>query len=137
MAKIRILYLEDSPLDAQVVMRMLNDSGITVDVVDNELDFKSALVSQAHDVIISDYIIPGSTAVSTIQMIKSVYPVTPVLFLTGSFDEKDRMKVLEAGAFDYIRKQDLEFLIPAIQNALQTSQSAGLPISNASDNTAF
>lgn len=139
MKHVNILYLQDSALDAQLITKVLLASGMHVDVVDNEHDFECFLKRKSHDVIMSDHSVAKNSSVSAIHKAKSVVPSTPVICLSGTYDDTDKSNVLAAGAFDYISKEELELLVPTIKNALNNVNKAAsvAPLAELSDKSSF
>jgi sigma-B regulation protein RsbU (phosphoserine phosphatase) len=116
---IRLLMLEDSPLDAELVERELRRAQLhfSVDVVDSEDGFRSALENSDPDVILSDYHLPGFDGVVALRIARTVAPETPFIFVSGSIGEERAVEVLREGATDYVLKDRLSRLPSAIVRA--------------------
>jgi len=117
---IRILHLEDSPVDAELVAEHLSRGGADCEIthVSSEADFRAALETGAFDVIICDYNMPGYDGLSALTLARERVPDTPVLLVSGSIGEEDAVRSLQAGASDYLLKDRLQRLIPAIDRAV-------------------
>jgi len=117
---IRILHLEDSVLDAELVAEHLRRGGAACDIthVTRESEFRAALESGAFDVIICDYNMPGYDGLSALKLARDRSPDTPVLLVSGSLGEEEAVRSLQAGASDYLLKDRLQRLAPAIARAV-------------------
>jgi PAS domain S-box-containing protein len=121
----RILHLEDSDLDAELVRDRLKKSALDVDLdqVANRADFLSALSRRSYDLILSDYEVPGFEGVEALRLALESEPDTPFIFVSGAMGEDIAVESLKLGATDYVIKQRLARLIPAIERALAESQA--------------
>lgn len=120
---IRILLLEDSASDAELVQReLLNLSPPpAVTHVDNGPAFEKALHSEP-DLILSDFNIPGFSGVEAITLAKAALPHTPFIFVSGTIGEEMAVDLVIRGATDYVLKDRLKKLIPAVQRAMEQSE---------------
>lgn len=118
-APLRILHLEDNRLDAELVHRRLR-AGLACEIllVTDKQAFESALNQEAVDVILCDYGIPGYSGEAAIRFAQQTRPAVPVLVLTGALGDEQAVNCLRMGATDYLLKDHLERLVPAIENAL-------------------
>jgi PAS domain S-box-containing protein len=121
---LRILHLEDNPLDAELIEARLRSNGIDceITVVDNKSDFTVALKEREFDVILSDHGLPmfdGGTALAIREGIK---PGTPFIFVTGSLGEERAIETLKSGATDFVLKDHLHRLAPAVSRALREAR---------------
>jgi signal transduction histidine kinase/ActR/RegA family two-component response regulator len=119
-SRLRILHLEDNPLDTTLVEATLADDGLDADVVrvDNRAAFEAALDSGDVDVILADYNLPAFDGVSAQVTAAHVRPDTPFIFLSGSIGEERAIDRLRAGATDYVLKDRMARLPSAIRRAL-------------------
>jgi PAS domain S-box-containing protein len=117
---IRLLMLEDSPHDAELIVRQLERSQLTFtsSLVDNEEDFRSELENSDPDVILSDYHLPGFDGVDALRIAHILAPSTPFIFVSGSIGEERAVEALREGATDYVLKDRLSRLASAIVRAL-------------------
>jgi PAS domain S-box-containing protein len=122
--RIRVLHLEDSPLDAELVRKKLDGAGLLCDVncVGNKQAFEFALGHQDFDVILSDYSLPGYGGRAALKAALALQPQVPVIVISGSLGEIEAVECLKAGATDYVLKHQLERLIPAIERAVRESE---------------
>ncbi|MBB6097725.1 signal transduction histidine kinase [Deinobacterium chartae] len=125
---LRILHLEDNLLDAELVEAMLLDGGLgaTVFRVDTEEDFRRSLHEFQPHIVLSDYSLPDFDGLSAFDYVREHYPHTPFLIVTGAMGEEVAIETLKRGVTDYVLKQRLERLNPAVQRALQEAESRRL-----------
>jgi DNA-binding NarL/FixJ family response regulator len=116
----RVLMLEDSPSDAELVSRELERGGIAAVThrVDSEPAFARALRDFAPDVVLSDHSLTQFNALAALQLLRSIRPTTPLIVVAGALDVATTVACLKAGAEDIVLKGDLGRLVPAIAGAL-------------------
>jgi PAS domain S-box-containing protein len=116
---VRLLMLEDNPLDAELIERELRRAGLNfyAERVDNGPDFRAALESSDPDMILADYSLPTFDGISALQMARTLVPDVPFIFVSGSIGEERAIHALREGATDYIIKDRLPRLAPAITRA--------------------
>src|SRR5665213_350483 len=121
---IRILHLEDSPRDAEIIRDRLEAEGLVCDIVrvQDRAGFESALAGDRFDVILSDYNLTDYDGISALQAARQKHPLTPVLLISGSLGEELAVKSLQEGATDYLLKQRLERLPSAVKRALSEAE---------------
>jgi signal transduction histidine kinase len=117
---IRLLLVEDSPRDMELIERELQRSQLlfSMSVVDDEEGFRAALESSDPDVILSDYHLPRFDGVLALQIARTIAPSTPFIFVSGSIGEERAVQALREGATDYVLKDRLSRLASAIVRAL-------------------
>ncbi|MCL4203198.1 MAG: response regulator [Pirellulaceae bacterium] len=117
---LRILHLEDSSLDAQLIEHRLRSVGLAceIELVTSREAFEAALEQKSFDLVLCDYGIPGYSGEEAIQVAIQRNPTVPVLVLSGALDGEQAVNCLRLGATDYVLKERLERLVPAIENAL-------------------
>ncbi|HWD17636.1 MAG TPA: response regulator [Verrucomicrobiae bacterium] len=120
-AIIRILHLEDSNADAEFVQHMLEKEGIRCQVaqVPDQPRYEAALRAGEFDLILCDHGLPGYNGFAALDFARKIQPATPVIVLSGTMDEEQAVESLKNGATDYILKQRLARLVPAVRRALQ------------------
>ena len=116
---LKLLYLEDSPMDAMLALRMVEGQGLIADwtVVGDEQAYREAL-NDRWDVILLDYNLPGYSGMEALALAKEVVPRVPVVFLSGSIGEEQAVECITAGATDYVLKDKAYRLGPVIQRAI-------------------
>src|SRR5580658_8025789 len=101
---IRILHLEDSALDAELIKDCLESAGVACDVViaPTRVPFERALEGEPFDLILCDFNIPGYDGVSALRAARSRYPLVPVIMISGGLSEYEAAECLHLGASDYV-----------------------------------
>ncbi|HVY07467.1 MAG TPA: response regulator [Burkholderiales bacterium] len=119
-ASVAILHLEDDPADARLIREQLRRSGLgsSITLVDNPEDFQAALSRGGFDLILSDYHIPRISGHEALQLAKTVAPHIPFILVTGALGDERAVEVLRSGATDFVLKDRLARLAPAIERAL-------------------
>ncbi len=114
-----ILHLEDARADAEFVGSRLAAAwpDCTIEVVTGEADFASALARGGYDIILADFTVPGFGGLTALEMAQSVRPDTPFIFVSGTIGDEAAIESLHHGAFDYVLKDRMHRLIPAIERA--------------------
>ena len=124
-APLRILILEDVPMDAELVEYELRRTRIPFDArcVDTRDDFARELDEFRPDLILSDYTLPRFDGMSALSLARERAPTTPFLIVTGSVNEETAVGCMKAGATDYLLKSNLARIGPAIEAALARVES--------------
>jgi len=78
-----------------------------------------ALETRRHELILSDYSLPGFDGHSALKIAREKCPETPFIFVTGTMGEEVAIETLKSGATDYVLKTRLSRLIPAVNRALR------------------
>ncbi len=118
--KLKILFVEDVKSDAELVWREIMKNKISFEklLVDNRKDFLEGLKSFSPDIIISDYSLPSFDGMSALQIRNEQVPHIPFILVTGSINEEVAVECMKAGADDYILKDNLSRLGPALNNSV-------------------
>ncbi|MEH1848641.1 MAG: response regulator [Nostoc sp.] len=124
MTALRFLLLEDNPLDTEVIHLTLTDGGIHCELlcVETRAEFISALETNAFNLILADYALPGFDGISALGIVQKLCPDTPFIFVSGSMGEELVIEALKLGATDYVLKRNLQRLVPCVERALQEAQ---------------
>jgi len=122
---LRVLHLEDSPRDAELVRHRLEGDGLSCSIlVANGKDsFEAALAAEPFDLIISDYNLRGYDGVAALKQAQAAQPDVPVILISGTVVEEQAVKCLHIGATDYLLKGRLERLVPAVLRAIQEADT--------------
>ena len=119
---IRILILEDAASDAALINFELTEAGLnfTQIWVVNEEEFLRALDEFSPDLILSDYDLPQYSGALALAEAKKQFPEVPFILVTGALDEDPKKigEILAKGASDYVLKDRLDELAPAVHSAL-------------------
>jgi diguanylate cyclase (GGDEF)-like protein/PAS domain S-box-containing protein len=123
---LRLLILEDQPVDAMLIERELRQNGLLfeVDRVDTKEAFITALDRKPIDVILADYRLPGFNGIAALKIVSEKYHDVPFIFVSGTIGEDLAIETLRNGATDYILKDKLKALYPAITRALREKSEA-------------
>jgi len=100
----RILVVEDDPRMASLVSRALRESGYAVDVVRDGAEASRQGTATAYDLIVLDVLLPEKDGFAVCQDLRAAGVATPILILSARSEIADRVRGLELGADDYLRK---------------------------------
>ncbi|MHB8206067.1 PAS domain-containing sensor histidine kinase [Mucilaginibacter sp.] len=119
--KIKILHLEDSQFDAELVARELKRGKINPEilVVSNKATFINALNSFSYDVILSDHSLASFNSLEAIRLVRQAGITVPFLLVTATMTDVFAAKVMKEGACDYILKDRLHRLPSAVINSIE------------------
>jgi len=120
-SRLKILFLEDAPEDAELVERALRKEGLQFDLflADTKDEFLRAIREQSFDVILSDHSLPQFNSSEALTLCRRLGIEVPFILVTGSVSEEFAITRLKEGADDYILKTSLQRLPTAIINAVQ------------------
>ncbi len=117
----RLLIVEDSMTDYELMVRELRKSDHAFDT--RRAASESAILTELREfsphLVCTDYRLPGITGLDVILMVAEHSPLIPVIVVTGTLTEEDAADSIKAGATDYVVKERLFRLVPAIRNALE------------------
>lgn len=118
--KLDILHLEDEALDSEVVGELLEREGFNPEIhrVATQGEFQQALGRRGWSLILSDYTVPGTDPMQILQLALEKCPKVPFIFVSGTMGEDIAIEALKRGATDYVLKQRLGRLAPAVRRAL-------------------
>lgn len=118
---LRILNVEDREDDTLLLQLQLEKQGIPAEFtrVDNRVDYTAALTQSQWDLIIADYNVPSFDAPRAIAELKKLKLDVPFIVVSGVVGEEAAVELMRAGASDYISKDNLTRLGPAIKRELQ------------------
>lgn len=119
MIPLRVLLIEDSELDAGLILRQFKDAGYntTSTRVDDEAQLIDAL-KEPWDVIIADYRLPDFTATEALKHVQDSGKDTPFIIVSGAIGEETAVALMRSGARDYIMKDKLSRLPPVVEREL-------------------
>ena len=82
--ELKILVLEDSPQDLELIQEQLSDAGYILDLthVENEVGFASSLRKDCYDIILSDFRLPGFDAFGALQISNEICPEVPFICIS-------------------------------------------------------
>ena len=121
----QILHLEDDAVDAELVKTALDSAGILYEItrVQTSSEFSEALHKGGYDLILADYKLPGYDGMSALFFVRERYPDIPFIFVSATLGEDAAIQALTEGATDYILKQKLSRLAPAVKRTLQDAEN--------------
>jgi signal transduction histidine kinase len=118
---IRILHLEDSATDHELVIRALVRAGLVFNMqrVETLPDFDRTIKSEVFDVVLADYRLPGFTAIDAWQVLQTHSLRPPFVLLSGAIGEAAAVEAIKLGMSDYLQKDDLGKLAQVINRAIE------------------
>ena len=118
--KLKYLHLEDEKGISNLVRRMIERNGYDVEnlVVESKKEFLDALENQSFDLVIADYSMSDFDGLSALKLLRERDQETSFILFSGSIGEEKAIQSLREGATDYVLKQNIKALIPAINRAV-------------------
>ena len=118
---LRVLLIEDNEDDAALVLRLLRRGGYEPDHqrVQTAETLERALTQGPWDVVLSDYAMPHFDGLRALGTLRERLPHLPFLIISGSIGEEIAVAAMRAGASDYLMKNDLTRLVPAVERELR------------------
>lgn len=118
---VRVLQVEDSPVDAEMLADGLRDAGLECDIclVDSQVAYVQALDAFAPDIVLSDLSLPGFDGYHALQLLRARDTLLPFIFVSGTMGEDVAVEALHQGATDYVLKGSPARLAPAVRRALR------------------
>jgi PAS domain S-box-containing protein len=122
--QINILIIEDNEDDTMLEIDLLRNGGydIVYERVETRKAMKSALKEQNWDCIISDYSLPQFSGLDALTELKESGIDIPFILISGAMGEETAVAAMRAGAQDYIMKNNLKRLVPALERELRDSE---------------
>ncbi|MEI7491268.1 MAG: response regulator [Bacteroidota bacterium] len=123
--KIKILHLEDSLKDSELIHSLISAGGIGHDyfLADTKKDFLNILKTENVDLIIADNNLPDYNGNEALIVAREKFSLIPFIFVSGTIGEDDAIIAMQNGATDYVFKTKLERLVPAIKRALHERET--------------
>src|SRR5258706_290097 len=123
-APIRILFVEDVESDAELALRELKRAGLAFQSrrVETESDFRRELRDFKPDIIISDFSLPTFSGAAALTIARGSNAGIPFIFLSGTIGEDAAVEAMKAGADDYVMKNNLARLDPAVRRELRQAE---------------
>jgi PAS domain S-box-containing protein len=121
---LRVLHVEDAQFDREIIADTLCREGLDCEFiyVATEKEFREALNSRQCDLILSDFTLPSFSGAAALTLAKAIMPDIPFLFVSGTIGEERAVESLKCGATDYVLKNHLDRLGPAVRRALREAQ---------------
>ena len=126
--KLRALLVEDSALDAELVVRALGRDGfdVTADVVEDEAAFTKALRAHPPEIVLADYNLPNWRGMDALKTLRSEGLDIPMILVSGSLGDVTAVECIKQGATDYVLKDGLARLPEVIRRALREKNERAL-----------
>ena len=117
---LRVLCLEDSPPDAELMHETLTRAGYQVDVAlaPDRRRFEELLAGESYNIILADFALPGFDAHAALELAKAACPTTPFICVSGVIGEEATVELLKQGADDCVLKDRMARLPFAVQRAI-------------------
>ncbi len=118
---LRVIIVEDSRDDTDLLLRQLRQGGFDPawERVDTPAALRAALERQTWDLVLSDHAMPHFSATAALALLKECAVDLPFIIISGQMGEAAAVAAMKAGAHDYILKDNLTRLIPAIERELR------------------
>lgn len=122
---LRVLLVEDSPEDAELMCEQMLDAGLeaSFERVESAGELREALARFAPDIVLSDLAMPGFSGNEALQIVRGWHPDVPFIFVSGTMGEENAVAALHQGANDYIIKHQPARLPSAVARAVRESRS--------------
>jgi PAS domain S-box-containing protein len=121
---LRVLLAEDSQDDAELVLAELRWQGVQVAtrIVTGAAAFADALGAEAWDLVISDFNLPGFSALDLLDLLRRADRDTPVIVVSAFIGDEAAAAIIKAGAYDFVAKSNLKSLPGAVRRAVREAQ---------------
>src|SRR6185295_12874498 len=118
---LRILHVEDTALDAELIQATLAAEGFVCETIRVETRdaFVEAVERNQFDIILADFRLPSFDGLYALEIARERCPDTPFIFVSGSLGEELAIETLKKGATDYVLKERLSRLVPSVKRALE------------------
>jgi PAS domain S-box-containing protein len=122
---LRVLVVEDSEDDTLLVLHQINCGGYDIDYerVETAEKMKSMLEEKTWDIVLSDYQMPSFNGLEALKLLKESAIDIPFIIISGTIGEEVAVEAMKKGAHDYIMKNNMQRLLPAIERELKDAQS--------------
>jgi diguanylate cyclase (GGDEF)-like protein len=122
---IRVVFVEDSELDAELAIRLLERDGFNVVCtrVDSEDALAAALTEAPPDIVLSDFSMPAFDGMAALHLARELTPEVPFIFVSGAIGEERAIEALQHGAVDYVLKDNPQRLAPAVRRAIEHARA--------------
>src|SRR6185312_3630958 len=121
---LHLLVVDDSEDDALLIMRALEKENFKLSHkrVENAAELSAALDEGGWDLVLSDYSMPGFSGANALELCRKKAFDTPFIIVSGRIGEEVAVQIMKAGASDYVMKDDLARLGPAVTRELRAAR---------------
>ena len=121
---LRVLHLEDSDLDHELALAHLQRAGLVVQArrIESRAEFAAELNGD-WDLILSDYNLPGFSGLQALEMLRASARLWPFILVSGEIGEDTAVEAMRNGASDYLLKNNLARLAPAMEHAIEAAEA--------------
>jgi diguanylate cyclase (GGDEF)-like protein len=118
---VRLLFIEDSPMDVELCVAELKKSGlvVTVDTVQTREEFIQQVRAKTYDLVLADYRLPTWKGTEAINVLKQLGIAIPLIVVTGNLGEESSAECIRLGATDLVLKEHIARLPVAVGRALR------------------
>jgi signal transduction histidine kinase len=122
--RLRVLHIEDSDLDHELAMVHLKRAGLQVSTqrIESRAEFEAELQSD-WDLVLSDYNLPGFSGLQALDMLRASGRLWPFILVSGEIGEDTAVEAMRNGASDYLLKNNLARLAPAMEHAIEAAEA--------------
>lgn len=122
--RLRILHFEDSAFDHTIFLAQLRAGGLEAEVcrAESEAELRAAL-AEPWDLVVSDFSLPGYSGLQALALVREHDPLLPFVLVSGTIGEDIAVQAMRDGASDYLLKQNLARLVPALQHAVDAARA--------------
>jgi len=122
--ELRILIVEDSAADAELITKELGKGGLvhTSKLVKSKDEFLKALGEYIPDIILCDYAMPGFGAPEALEIVKKTLRKIPFIVVSGAIGEDLAVEIVKSGAVDYVMKDNISKLTMVVTRALKENE---------------
>ena len=116
----RLVFLEDDESSVELVRALLAEEGLVCELTHayDETTYRAALAPTAPDIILSDFNLPTIDGMMALELRNQLCPDTPFVLVSGAVGEPVAISLLKSGATDFVLKDELPRLLPAIRRSL-------------------
>jgi PAS domain S-box-containing protein len=121
---LRLLHVEDNESDALLLRHMLSKEGFVLEYrrVETAGEFTAALRDASWDLVISDYSLPSFSGAAALKIFREYGQDVPFILISGTVGEDIAVSMMKSGAHDYVMKDHVKRLVPAIHRELQEAE---------------
>jgi PAS domain S-box-containing protein len=122
---LRVLHIEDSERDVQLIGRHLSQAGydLVSERVDTAEAMKAALETKQWQMILCDYSLPQFNALGALALVREMEVDLPFIIISGTIGEPVAVEAMRAGAHDYLMKDNLVRLVPTVERELHEAEN--------------